>query len=278
MGGKYSRLTIRGSRSSKSSKSQESAPTATEPSVVPRGPYDADLRAHLLGKATPQKAEMTFATAAVFVARARRAQQVVAQRKDRGSVVAGPSPSQAERHAEEVRRHMSREERIEDGLALLRQRVDFAGVKVVHMEDDGNCQFRSLAHELYGSQEHHGVVRRRVVEWMTARRDEYSFFVGDDAEFSEYLEKMAKSRTWGDEPSLRAACDAYGCVVHVVTTEHENWLMNYSPASLSFSGDYPLDCDLPPGTRECFLAYVSPIHYNVIVPLDSDEPASPTGY
>ena len=49
MGGKSSRLTIRGSRSSKSSKSQESAPTATEPSVVPRGPYDADLRAHLLG-------------------------------------------------------------------------------------------------------------------------------------------------------------------------------------------------------------------------------------
>jgi hypothetical protein len=38
----------------------------------------------------------------------------------------------------------------------------------------------------------------------------------------------------------------------------------------------------PPGTRECFLAYVSPIHYNVVEPLDGSHAtahrASSTGY
>ena len=34
----------------------------------------------------------------------------------------------------------------------------------------------------------------------------------------------------------------------------------------------------PPGTRECFLAYVSPIHYNVVVPLDSPLERSISGY
>ena len=34
----------------------------------------------------------------------------------------------------------------------------------------------------------------------------------------------------------------------------------------------------PSGTRECFLAYVSPIHYNVVVPLDSPLERSISGY
>ena len=62
-------------------------------------------------------------------------------------------------------------------------------------------------------------------------------------------------------------------VVHVVTTEHENWLLHYSPDSLAMADGRP-----PPGTRECFLAYVSPIHYNVIEPLDGAHAASATGY
>ena len=43
---------------------------------------------------------------------------------------------------------------------------------------------------------------------MGERREDYSFFVGDDADFDAYLAKMARPRTWGDELSLRAACDA----------------------------------------------------------------------
>jgi hypothetical protein len=64
---------------------------------------------------------------------------------------------------------MSREEKIEDGLQLLRERVAFINLKVVHMKDDGNCQFRSLGHELFGDQELHKSVRAKVVA--SARSD-----------------------------------------------------------------------------------------------------------
>lgn len=128
-----------------------------------------------------------------------------------------------------------------------------------------------MAHELFGDQKYHGVVRDRVCEHLRSHADQFSFYIGDEHEWQRYLEKMAMSRTWGDELTLRAACDSYGCVAHVVTTEHDNWLLHYHKDGL--------DVSMPPaGTRECFIAYVSPIHYNVIESLDGEHDASKTGY
>ena len=83
--------------------------------------------------------------------------------------------------------------------------------------------------------------------------------------------------TWGDELTLRAACDCFGCVTHVVTTEHENWLLTYCPSSLEGTevGSGAVTHD---GVRELFLTYVSPIHYNVIALLNDPRTASKTGY
>ena len=276
-----------------SSSSSSSLPPPTL--VGDRAAYDAGLAKHLIQHSTPHRVELTLTAATIFLERAHHAQKVVQARKDKGcesDVALVRGPSAVERDAEQARSSFSREDAIADGLKLLRQRAAHVKVKVVHMEDDGNpsvsldlakqisfhssvgnCQFRSLAQELYGDQKYHGTVRERVVARLTSHSLEYSFYIGDDDEWRRYLAKMATSRTWGDELTLRAACDEYGVVVHVVTTEHENWLLHYSPDSLAMADGRP-----PPGTRECFLAYVSPIHYNVIEPLDGAHAASPTGY
>merc|ERR1719191_1919429 len=86
------------------------------------------------------------------------------------------SPSAKAHKEEELRTRMSKEEKIADGLKLLKQRADFVGVKVIHMEDDGNCQFRSLAQELYGDQERHAVVRSKVIAHLKANSENYSFY------------------------------------------------------------------------------------------------------
>ena len=195
-------------------------------------------------------------------------------RKARAEVARRPHvrrlPSSQDAHAI---RDATREDKIAAGKALLGQRLAFLALRMVEMEDDGNCQFRALSHELYGSQDHHLRVRAGAVAYLRAHEADFAPFVGTAADWAHYLGRMAKSREWGDELTLRAACDEYGVVVHVVTTEHENWLLHYSPDSLAMADGRP-----PPGTRECFLAYVSPIHYNVIEPLDGAHAASPTGY
>lgn len=163
-----------------------------EQQVVERAGYDTDMRQHLISHSTPHTVELTITAAAVFAARARLAHDVVERRQADGcesSVALARSPSVAAHKEEALRAQMSREEKITDGLKLLIQRVDNVGIKVIHMEDDGNCQFRSLAQELYGDQELHGVVRGKVIEHLRANGDNYSFYVGDDAEWAAYLER-----------------------------------------------------------------------------------------
>jgi len=75
---------------------------------------------------------------------------------------------------------------------------------------------------------------------------------------AEYLQRMSTTKTWGDELTLRAACDAYGVEIHLITTEQEHWHILYQPAGPQ-----------SPTPRHVFLAYISPIHYNT-VQIDSD--------
>ena len=180
------------------------ATSAAPPVVTERPLYDEDMRRHLLSHSSSRQVQLTLYAATIFVARARHAHAVVEQRRrESGCASQVPwsptGPSRREAEAAHLRERMSREEKIEDGLLLLRQRIELIKVKVVHMEDDGNCMFRSLAHELYGDQHLHAAVRLKVVQHMRARADSYSFFVGDTTEWEQYLRKMTQPRTWGDD-------------------------------------------------------------------------------
>ena len=65
---------------------------------------------------------------------------------------------------------------------------------------------------------------------------------------------MCRDRCWGDELTLSAAAEALQCEVHVVTTEQENWLLHYGAEEAAERSP----------RRQCFLTYVSPIHYNAL--------------
>ncbi|GFR45230.1 hypothetical protein Agub_g6628, partial [Astrephomene gubernaculifera] len=131
----------------------------------------------------------------------------------------------------------------------LRERLERLQLEMLIVAGDGNCQFRSISNELYGSQAHHAIIRRHAVEHIAARREVFECFLGED--FDDYVQQMGRSGTWGDELTLRAVCDSYGIIVHVVTSDEGNWYLTYMPECRKLD-------------REIFLTYIAPIHYNSI--------------
>ncbi|GIL49543.1 hypothetical protein Vafri_5896 [Volvox africanus] len=66
---------------------------------------------------------------------------------------------------------------------------------------DGNCQFRALSDQLYGTPEYHASVRQAVVNTLRDRASSYSCYV--PGEYGPYCTSMAKSGTWGDHVTLQ---------------------------------------------------------------------------
>lgn len=167
------------------------------------------------------------------------------------------SPSETERQMHRDLSRLSREEAIVEGRELLRQRLVFLHFRQLEMEDDGNCQFRALSQELYGSQRYHQSVRSRVLQHLRRHEADYgAFFEG--GEFQKYISNMTKSGTWGDELTIRAAAEAFGVRVHLVTSTESNWYLVYEAGP-----GVPLHGE---ARREVFLTYIAPIHYNVAAP------------
>jgi len=86
----------------------------------------------------------------------------------------------------------------------------------VHEVDaDGNCFFRAMCDQRWGSERHHAALRARVVAYMRANRDAFEPFLEDDEKWDAYVERMAEDGTWAGNVELQAAslvCMANVCV------------------------------------------------------------------
>eukprot|EP00968_Pinguiococcus_pyrenoidosus_P019420 scaffold2114_cov253-Pinguiococcus_pyrenoidosus.AAC.15 len=133
----------------------------------------------------------------------------------------------------------------------LNQRLRCLEMTSVEMVGDGNCQFRAMAHQVYRDHEMHAEARRTAVAHMRDHEDFFCFFFETPKEFRQYLKDMGRNRTWGDELTLRAMVEAYGCTAHVITSTPENWYLVYKPESS------------PPNAmaagKDVFLTYISPM-------------------
>jgi len=157
----------------------------------------------------------------------------------------------------------------------LEGRLRACGMKMKEMEGDGNCQFRTLAFNLFGEQAHHAVTRKAAVAHMKKHQDFFGVLFESADEFRAYLKDMSRNRTWGDELTLRAVVEAYGCEAHVITSEPANWYLVYQP-EIPDGPDpkiaaCPRGVPLPKPGKRVFLSYISPVHYNSVVMARSKE-------
>ncbi len=83
-------------------------------------------------------------------------------------------------------------------------------LNVVSVAGDGNCLFRSVAHQVYGDDELHEVVRQKCMDYMEANADFFSQFVEGGMEtFHLYVGAKRRLACWGDDPEIQAMSELY---------------------------------------------------------------------
>lgn len=146
-----------------------------------------------------------------------------------------------------------------NGFGLLRQRLRDFCLEERPVRGDGHCQFRSIAHQLYGTDVDHAAVRAAVCEHLASHAKVYTSFVHDES-FKDYLSRMAVE-AWGDHLTLQAFADLSGKPVHLVTSYEARGYIQVAPQA-----DFPA-ADEKSSNAPVLLGFWAEVHYNPIVPI-----------
>ena len=77
---------------------------------------------------------------------------------------------------------------------------------VVPVSGDGNCLFRAVAHQVYGDERYHMLVREKCMDYMEVEADFFSqFVVGGRDMFPLYLQAKRGDACWGDDPEIEVS-------------------------------------------------------------------------
>lgn len=172
-------------------------------------------------------------------------------------------PKDAGERLRALKGQTSHEENIAAGRRLLAIRTSGLKVEQHTMIGDGNCLFRSISYQLYGTQDRHQEVRQLCVEQLATERAQYSLYYDTEEEFDRYVEGMKKACTWGDEIALKAMCDKLKFVAYVLTSTMGAWYLRYVPQDME-APEYST-------IRHIFLAYLYPIHWDALRYTDGSE-------
>jgi hypothetical protein len=128
----------------------------------------------------------------------------------------------------------------------LKQRLKRLGLVEKEMPSDGNCQFSSIADQLFGTWKEGRVVRRNAVQQIIAHRGSYAHFLPYN--FEVYCTAMSENE-WGDNVTIQAAADYYGVQINMITSLPEGILVRISPREFKSS-------------RVLWLSYIGGTHFN----------------
>merc|ERR1711879_386887 len=80
------------------------------------------------------------------------------------------------------------------------------------MAEDGNCLYRSVAHQIYGNADKHMNVREECCNYITDNQDFFKLYIPD---FVTWVKKKRKSHEWGDHVDIIAMSELFNVSVKI---------------------------------------------------------------
>tara|TARA_B100000519_G_scaffold133079_1_gene115026 strand:- start:115 stop:1860 length:1746 start_codon:yes stop_codon:yes gene_type:complete len=113
----------------------------------------------------------------------------------------------------------------------LLEKLKERGLREVQVLGDGNCQFRALSEQLYGNEARHKEIRARVVEHLRDNETKYAGFV--EGTYKEYVDKMSRDRSWGDDKTLQVFANIHFLRIEIYTDydyeDEKKWIPKILP-------------------------------------------------
>lgn len=117
---------------------------------------------------------------------------------------------------------------------------------------DGNCLFRSISDQIYGTPEHHALLRERCAEYLACERGYFEQFVTES--YDEFLTRIQREGTWGDDVEIEALSEIFDCRVEIYASYTQRLMRTFHEAQ---------DSMWPSPIR---LQYEGNSHYNSLAP------------
>eukprot|EP00904_Undaria_pinnatifida_P009801 jgi/Undpi1/5951/HiC_scaffold_2.g01225.m1 len=148
------------------------------------------------------------------------------------------------------------------------------GLRVVPVEGDGNCLFRSVSHQIYGDDSHHRLVRARCMDYMESEAHFFEPYVeGDMAAFLSYLGIKRRNAVWGDDPEVQALSEIYDRPAEIWAYDPQLGAKRlrtfHEAAGIATGGS--LESRRPPMR----LSYYGGGHYDSVSPIDEPYSGNP---
>jgi hypothetical protein len=139
------------------------------------------------------------------------------------------------------------------------------GLTFLVMRGDGNCLFRSLAHQLsfFQNDNNHMRLRLEICSYLEEHKDYFRLFLDEDEEnIDSYIEEMKEFGCWGGNLELYAVAQLYQLSIAIFQWDSlSKYMISCLDENITNSKNQEK------GLRIIHLSYHGNCHYNSVVPI-----------
>ena len=95
------------------------------------------------------------------------------------------------------------------------------GLQALDCRSSGDCFFKSISHQYYGTPEFHHLIRQAGVHYLE-QHPELFIETLTDGSWTTYLKRMAAPGTWCDNNIIQAVANQLNCVIHIIESRISN--------------------------------------------------------
>lgn len=83
------------------------------------------------------------------------------------------------------------------------------GICIKLVGEDGSCLFRSVAHQIYGDEEFHGIVRQHCCDYLMKNKDYFQNYLTSGEDIAEYIRRKRIAGIFGNHLEVQAMSEMY---------------------------------------------------------------------